>query len=127
MKKYRTIISIVNRGMDEYDAGEKAGMMMDREMVKNGMYISCCQTRCISKREDSNPAFFHKHAEKKYLTTIYIVCSGRDIIDAAEDANRLFTLENMSIGSSMAWEDTEPVVHDPLAALEEDIEAYMCV
>lgn len=127
MKRYRTIISIVNRGLDEYDAGEKAGMMMDGGMVKGGMYISCCPTRCMSKRENNDPAFFHKHAEKKYVTTIYIVCSGKDIIEAAEEANRLFTLEKMSIGSSVVWEDTEPVVRDPLAALEEDIEAYMCV
>lgn len=69
MKMYRTIISIVNRGLDEYDAGEKAGMMMDGDMVKSGMYISCCPTRCLSKRENNDPAFFprHGHAEKNML------------------------------------------------------------
>ena len=45
MSKYETVIHIINEGDDRFDAGERAGAIIDGFHVTNDMVLSCEPTR----------------------------------------------------------------------------------
>jgi len=47
MREYETIIHIITKGKDEYDAGEKAGQLIDLGLLEPNMVISCEPTRSV--------------------------------------------------------------------------------
>jgi len=53
MPKYETVIHIINEGFDRYDAGEKAGDIIDGSKLTDDIVVSCDPT-CIY-RGDMRP------------------------------------------------------------------------
>ena len=54
MLKYETVIYIVNEGFDRFDAGEKAGEIIDSSKMMDGMVLRCEPTRLYKSVEQVN-------------------------------------------------------------------------
>ena len=54
IKKYEMVIRVLNEARDEFEAGEKAGYLIDIEKMFPNTTISCDPTRIIARKE---PAF----------------------------------------------------------------------
>ena len=53
MQKYETVIHIINEGYDRFDAGDKAGEIIDGSKITNDMILHCEPTRFY--RSDTQP------------------------------------------------------------------------
>ncbi|MFH1791998.1 MAG: hypothetical protein ABH885_08485 [Candidatus Omnitrophota bacterium] len=50
-KVYETVISVINEGSDELEAGELAGALVDITKMESGMVVSCEATREIISQD----------------------------------------------------------------------------
>lgn len=57
MNRYETVIRIISYGDDPYDAGEKAGELLDPTRMREEFLISCEPTRQIISEEENSYKF----------------------------------------------------------------------
>lgn len=64
MKRYETVLHIVNYGDDRFDAGERAGDLIDLTKFAGEIFISCEPTREIEiVRKEDRPFFRFNDSE----------------------------------------------------------------
>jgi len=52
MKKYQTIIRVVANGIDEFDAAERAGELIDISRMEDDTMVSCGCTKALDCQEE---------------------------------------------------------------------------
>ncbi len=96
MKKYENVISIVNKGTDKYDAGEKAGKVFDGKKIERGMTMSCDSTHAVFYGSAKQPIIGEKRESgRKYETVIRIENEARDETEAREKVGELIDASKM--------------------------------
>jgi len=93
MEKYETVIHIVTEGKDSFDAGEKAGKLIDIEGMFENIMVSCEPTRPAIDWQGG------KRENRKFETVIHIITEGEDVFEAGEIAGEL--LDTKKIASDM--------------------------
>jgi len=109
MKRYETVIDIINEGEGPYDAAERAGYSMDASRIENGTVISCGSTCLIRNTGREGEAFYRYSGRDKWRTRVYITNTAGTDLEAAEKANDLFDISTMPARSSVIWLFTHTV------------------
>ena len=104
MEKYETVIHIVTEGKDSFDAGEKAGQLVDIGRMFEDIIVSCEPTRAALGWPPE------KRTNRKFETVIHIVTEGEDAFDAGEIAGELLDVKSMANDMFVSCEPTRPFV-----------------
>ena len=97
MERYETVIHVITDGEDDFDAGERAGELVNVSKLKNDMVISCEPTHLIS--EDA----------KRYETLFKIISEGEDEFDAGDRAGETIDIARMDNNMVISCEPTRPL------------------
>ncbi|MBD3427147.1 MAG: hypothetical protein GF409_07970 [Candidatus Omnitrophica bacterium] len=106
---YETIIGIISKGADEYEAGEKAGEVINGEKVARNMTISCESTHAVFAEGKKGFGFINKQEKtEKYETVIHIYSEGESEDQARESAGELIDISKMDECMVISYGPTFP-------------------
>jgi len=108
MEKYETTVHIITEGEDAFDAGEKAGELVDIEKMVEDMVVSCEPTCPVI------PWRGKKARVKKYETIVHIITKGEDMFAAGEKAGELVDIEKMVKDMVVSCEPSHPAIVRPV-------------
>jgi len=109
MIRFETIFHIINKGWDEFDAGEIAGEVLDISKITNNMYIYCDPTKRVERDVEIRKETINRPRDlfENYETVIHVFNDNVSRHEAAEVAGALFDGAKMEPGMTISCESPE--------------------